>query len=504
MQVLLILPIVIPFVFAIIAVLAWRQRQIQRMLALTGTLGLLLAGFILLFSVLENGIQMTAIGNWPPPFGITLVADLFSAIMVVMAGIMGVSIVIFSIVSMDEARRSYGYYPLVLFLMMGMCGAFLTGDMFNLFVWFEVILISSFVLLTLGGERPQMEGAIKYFSLNLLVSAFFLGGVGIIYAIAGTLNMADLAQTLPQVENQGLVMVVAMMLLVAFGIKSALFPMFFWLPASYHTPPVAITTLFSGLMTKAGVYALVRVFTLVFTQDVAFTHNLILIISGFTMVVGVFGAVAQYDFRRLLSFHIISQIGYLIMGLGIFTVASLTGTIYFMIHVIIAKSALFLVSGIVSMIAGTYDLKKLGGFYRGFPALALFFIVPALALGGIPPLSGFWAKLLLVIGGLEAEQYLIVGVALFVSIFTLFSMTKIWAEAFWKDSPEIEIETIKERVAAVPANRMVVLLLPLIILATLTVVMGIAADPVIDLATQAAEQLMNPEGYIEVVLGAAP
>ncbi|MEQ9030510.1 MAG: proton-conducting transporter membrane subunit, partial [Aggregatilineales bacterium] len=403
MDILLVLPILVPMFTAILCVLAWQKRDIQRSLAVGGSLGLLIVGLSLLSVVLGEGIQVTAIGSWSAPFGIVLVADLFGTIMVIMAGLVGSAVTIFSLVSVDETRRSFGYYPVLLILLMGVCGASLTGDMFNLYVWFEIMLITSFVLLTLGSERVQLEGAIKYFALNLLVSAFFLTAVGVLYGLTGSLNMAALAQILPQSEHQGLVTVLAMIFLVTFGIKSAMFPLFFWLPASYHTPPVAVTTLFSGLMTKVGVYAMIRVFTLMFTNEASFTHNIILIMAGLTMFTGVVGAVAQYDFRRLLSFHIISQIGYLMMGLGLFTVASLTGTIFFMIHVIIAKSALFLVSGVSNIISGTYDLKKLGGLYKGYPVLAVLFFIPAMALGGIPPLSGFWAKLALVRAGLEQE-----------------------------------------------------------------------------------------------------
>ncbi len=503
-NVLLVLPILVPFVAGIICILAWQRRALQRAVTLISTTGLLIAGLVLLVTVQQYGIQTTSMGNWPAPYGIVLVADLFSALMVVIVGLVGISVAIYSIVSIHPRRESFGYYPVMLILLMGVCGAFLTGDMFNLYVWFEVMLISSFVLLALGGERAQLEGSIKYFSLNLLVSAFFLGAVGFLYSIAGSLNMADLAIALRRSDQSGMVTVLAILFLITFGIKAAVFPLFFWLPASYHTPPVAVTTLFSALMTKVGVYAAVRVFTLLFTQDVNYTHTLILIVAGLTMVTGVLGAVAQYDFRRLLSFHIISQIGYLMMGLGLFTVASLAGTVFFMVHVIIAKSALFLVSGVAFLLSRTYDLKHLGGLYKGFPLLAILFFIPAMSLGGIPPLSGFWAKLTLVNAGLASRQYLIVAVALGVSILTLFSMTKIWAEAFWKDSPIMDEKAIADSLAGVNRGQLILKLSPVILLAALTVVLGLAAEPLLNLATQAASQLLDTQGYIQAVLRTAP
>jgi len=501
MNLLLLLPSILPFVMGIICIATWGQRQLHRLIALGGTTGLLGVAFVLLLVVYQNGPVSTRIGNWPVPFGIVIVADMFSAIMVALAALMGFSVVIFSFATMDQQRERFGYYPSVLFLLMGVCGAFLTGDIFNLYVWFEIVLISSFVLLGLGGERAQLEGSIKYFALNLLISAFFLGAVGILYGMTGALNMADVSIKLSTTSQPELVPVVAVLFLVAFGIKAAVFPFFFWLPAAYHTPPVAVTTLFSGLMTKVGVYASVRVFTLLFTQQTDYTHGLILVIAGFTMVTGVLGAVAQYDFRRLLSFHIISQIGYLMMGLGLFSVLSLAGTVFFMVHVIIAKAALFLVSGIAHVVGGTYDLKKLGSLYAGYPLLATLFALPAFSLAGIPPLSGFWAKLTLVRAGLELEQYAIVLVALAVSVLTLYSMVKIWAEAFWKTSPIYDVDDVMRAVQAIPRRDYRMLLIPLLLLAALTVVLGVVAEPVMNLALEAGRQLYSNDLYLRAVLG---
>jgi multicomponent Na+:H+ antiporter subunit D len=366
------------------------------------------------------------------PFGITLVADLLSAIMVVLAGLMGLAVAVYSLASIDQQREAFGYYPLLHILLMGVCGAFLTGDIFNLYVWFEVMLIASFVLLALGSERPQIEGAIKYVTLNLMSSAIFLAAVGILYGVVGTLNMADLAVKLPTVTPPGLVTTLAMLFLVAFGVKAAVFPLFFWLPASYHTPPVAVSAIFAGLLTKVGVYAMIRVFTLLFVQNVGYTHTLILVMAGLTMLTGVLGAVAQNEFRRILSFHIVSQIGYMIMGLGLCTRLALAGSVFYIVHHIIMKTNLFLVSGVAYRLRGTFELKDLGGLYQAHPLLALLFLIPALSLAGMPPLSGFFAKLVLLQAGLEMGQYVIVAVALAVGLLTLVSMTKIWAEAFWK------------------------------------------------------------------------
>jgi len=258
MRILPLLPIFIPFVTAV-AALIWRGHpKVQRILGVAGAAALFLAALVLLQVVRQDGIQVVQLGNWPAPFGISIVIDIFSALMILITGLMGLVVAIYSLGTIDRPRENFGYYPFYFFLLMGVCGTFSTGDIFNLYVWFEVMLLSSFVLLTLGGERAQIEGAIKYVTLNLLSSAIFLTGVGILYAVAGTLNMADLAVQLKTEVPLGLVTTVAMLFLVAFGIKAAIFPLFFWLPASYHTPPVPVTAIFSGLLTKVGVYSMIR------------------------------------------------------------------------------------------------------------------------------------------------------------------------------------------------------------------------------------------------------
>jgi len=492
---LIVLPILLPLLVGASCVVVWRYVAAQRILTLAGSIVYLAVAVVLLERVASEGIQAVQKGAWIAPFGITLVADMFSAVMVATTGVVTLVIVVYSLGTMDRAREAWGYYPLFNILIMGVSGAFLTGDIFNLFVWFEVLLISSFVLLALGGERAQLEGAIKYVTLNLVASAFFLAAVGILYAMAGSLNMADLSQRLGDVAQPGLVTTLAILFLVAFGIKGAIFPLFFWLPASYHTPPVAVSAIFGGLLTKVGVYALIRVFTLLFLNNVDYTHTIILWAGGITMVTGVLGAVAQYEFRRLLSFHIVSQIGYMVMGLGFFTPLALAGTVFFIVHNIFVKTNLFLVSGVSHRLHGTYDLKKLGGLYRAHPWIGMLFLLSALSLAGVPPLSGFFGKLVLIKAGLGIEQFVLVAAALGVSLLTLFSMTKIWAEAFWKPLPD-------GTAVKATGGGMALLLGPIVTLAVLAVVMGVAAGPFFALAQQAGEQLLNPESYIRAVLGA--
>ena len=493
MRALVVLPVLVPLGTAIVCLALRSFRVAQRAASVVGAALLLVAAAALLHRVDTAGIQVMQMGAWPAPYGISLVADLLAAIMVLLTGITGLAVAVYSLGSIDEAREAHGYHPLFHVLLMGVSMAFLTGDLFNLYVAFEVMLMASFVLLALGGERAQLEGAVKYVTLNLLSSAMFLAAVGVIYGVAGTLNMADLALAVERGTAPGVITTLACLFLVAFGIKAAVFPLFFWLPASYHTPPVAVSAIFAGLLTKVGVYALLRAFTLVFTGDTALTHGLILVVAVLTMATGVLGAAAQFEFRRVLSFHIVSQIGYMVLGLGLFTPLALAGTVFYLMHHIVVKTNLFLIGGIVKHLGGTLDLAALGGLYRRRPGLALLFLVPAFSLAGIPPLSGFWGKLVLVKGGIEAGQYAVTAVALAVSLLTLFSMTKLWNEAFWKEPPEGRAVSV----APVPWT----LLGPVVALAAITVAIGIGAGPVFDLASRAAAQLADPSQYVRAVLG---
>lgn len=495
-----ILALLVPFITGIVCFLAWTRPDWQRIISLVGSGLALVASLLLLNATATDGIQVIHLAGWEAPYGVSLTADLLSAIMVVVTSLMGLLVGIYALDDIDESQEKRGYYILYQLMLTGVTGSFLTGDIFNLFVMFEIMLISSFALMSLVGNRPQIEGAMKYVVLNMVASSLFLASIGLLYGVMGTVNMADLALRMPAegADHPTLLTAIALLFLLAFGIKSALFPVFGWLPASYHTPPTAVTTIFGALLTKVGVYALIRIYTLIFAIDsiLFVVLPLLLLFSALTMVTGVFGAVAQYDFRRLLSFHIISQIGYLIMGIGIYTVSSLAGTIFFMVHVILAKAALFLVSGIVDKMAGTYDLKKLGGIYNNNIALSMLFFIPAMALAGIPPLSGFWAKFAVIRSGIEATEYWIVAVGLFVSVWTLYSMTKIWSYVFMRKRPDDVDQTMN----ALSTTSWWIRWSPTLAIGAITVLMGIFAGPLFELSTAAAEQLLDPARYIEAVL----
>ncbi len=495
------LPVFLPLAFMIFAFL-FRHFHGREYIAMGAAVLNLLISTVLLLQVSNDGMVKMQMGDWPAPYGITLIADRLSALMVLVSSIVFLASMIYSIQAVDTRRKSFGFYLFSFGILMGVNGSFLAGDIFNLYVWFEVMLMASFILTSHGGERFQLEGAIKYLILNLISSFFFVAGIGLLYGKMGTLNMADIAQKIMSFESMPPELNPAFSLIfIGFAIKGALVPFFFWLPASYHTPPPVVTALFAGLLTKVGIYSLIRFYSLFLYQDSEFWQPLILWIAGLSMVIGVITATSQFEFRKVLSFHIISQVGYVVMGLGIYNVAGLAGAIFFLAHNMISKTNAFLVAGFVHRQKGTLSLKVLGDFYKEHPLWAIFFFISAFSLAGLPPLSGFIGKYLLIKSGIEAQQMGIAFTALFVGFFTLFSMVKIWMEVFWKKTPEKSpMQIVQTAVFDEVPVHISWMKWTSGGMAIIIVLAGVFATPVVEYCTLAAESLMNPTEYIKFVL----
>ena len=494
---LLALPLLCPLAGVALSLLAWRRPLVQRGVSLVASLGLLLSAIALVAAVHDGTVLATQFGAWQAPFGISFVGDMLSAAMVLIAGIMAVAVGIYGLAGDARAREHALYHPLYQGLLLGVTGAFLTGDIFNLYVWFEVMLISSFGLLALGGTKAQIDAGVKYVTLNLVVTTLFLIAVAFLYGATGTLNMADLARVLPTVENQGLVTTLALLFLVAFGAKAAVFPLFYWLPAAYHTASAPVVAIFAALLTKVGVYAILRTFTLMLDGDAGVTAPIVGLIAAATMVTGVLGAAAHFDIRRILSFHIISQIGYMLLGIAVATPLAVGAAILYVIHHIVVKANLFLVAGAIERAGGSFHLKEIGGLYRGLPLLGMLFAIPALSLAGLPPLSGFWAKFGVIKASLDAGHIALAATGLVVGLLTLYSMLKIWNEAFWKAAPEMSVAAGR-RWASEPRTR-ALMLAPIAALAAITLTIGLWAEPFVDYSLRAGEQLLDKSAYIHAV-----
>ncbi|RYF79912.1 MAG: Na+/H+ antiporter subunit D, partial [Chitinophagaceae bacterium] len=357
------------------------------------------------------------------------------------------------------------------------------------------IIISSFVFITLGGKKVQIEGAVKYFTLNFLASMIFLTAIAVLYGLAGSLNMADLSTKILTIQNQGLVQVTAILFLVGFGIKSAIFPLYFWLPDSYHTPQAAISSIFAGLLTKVGIYALLRVFSLIFIPD-PFMKTLVVMLAGLTLISGGLGALVQTNMRKLFSYLIVCHIGYMIGGLGMFTVAALTGAVFYLIHDIIIKTNLFLVGGLVYKMSGELNMKRMGGIYANYPVLSLLMAIPLFSLIGVPPLSGFWPKIDLFKESFTTANYFLLGAFIFGSIVTLFVLARFWSEAFWKKPENVVRRPHIRYYDMMPKNEKAALIIPIIFLSFISLYIGLGAENIFRLSNKIATELIDTSAYI--------
>jgi len=485
---------------AIACLFFWNSPRIQRYLNLLGGLAHLTASSFLFVKVLNLGPQVLKMGGWTAPYGIVYVADLTSSILLMVTGLLATVIALYNFGGgIDEARERFGFHALSQFLIFGVSGAFVTGDIFNLYVCFEILLMSSFVLMVLGNTKEQLVGAFKYIVINLLSSTFFLVSIGMLYAQVGTLDFADLSVKLSTFSELPVsLQIISHLLFIAFGIKAGLFPLFFWLPASYHNPPIPASALFAGLLTKVGLYSLIRLYTFLFPHQGTGTFEWMWWISVATMVIGVIGAVSKMHIRRILSVHIISQVGYVTLALSLMTPIALAAALYYMIHNMLAKTSLFLISGIVENSNGTDYLKRTGGLFSSKIWLSVLFLVSALGLAGLPPLSGFFAKLFVVKAAADVGSYGSILVVLGVSVFTLFSMLKIWNEAFWKAPPVgAEFHPDQSFCGKFYSPQMI----SIFILSSGVLLMGVFAGPIFDVLTTAAQGMLDPTLYVEAVLG---
>jgi multicomponent Na+:H+ antiporter subunit D len=488
-------PILVPLLSAAAGMIAWRSPRLQRRFALTGCAVLLVAAVALVAVVAYTGPAVVPVGNWPAPIGVELRVDLLGALMVLITAVIGLACAIYAGAEEQDRQHEGGPWPLLMLLLMGVDGAFVTGDLFDLYVWFEVMLIASFVLLTYRGGLARLRGGLVYVILSLIGSTLFLIAVGLLYAGVRALDLTQLAERLTELRSARprLVLAIEGLLLASFGLKAAVFPLFFWLPASYHTPPAWVSALFAALLTKVGVYAMIRVAAGVFPPSPVVDDALV-VVAGLTMITGVLGALAHAHLRRILGFHIISQIGYMVAGLALATGDpaarrfAVAAAIFYVLHHIIVKANLFLIAGVIRRVRGTEALAGLGGVARSHPWLVLPFLVAAFSLAGLPPLSGFWAKLGIIQAGVAADRGLLVTAAVVAGLLTLLSMVKIWTQAFAGPVP-----------AGAPAGRLsraraLRFGAPIMVLAALTVAIGLYPEPLFELALGAADHVLRGGG----------
>ncbi|MFJ6113001.1 Na+/H+ antiporter subunit D [Agrococcus sediminis] len=433
------IPVLLPLLAAGITLTLARRPALQRIVSGT-TLGLVaVLALILCLGADAQGPIVLWVGAWPEGLGIVLVADRLSSLLVLVSSIVTAIVVIFpsrrDIADSADGAPVSVFHPTFLVLTAGVSHAFLAGDLFNLFVGFEMLLFSSYVLIMLGATKERVRAGSTYVTVSLLSSTLFLLAIAIVYAATGTVSFAQLPERLAALDP-GLQLVIQLLLLVVFGIKAAIFPLQSWLPDSYPTAPASVTAVFAGLLTKVGVFAIIRLQTLLFPHSPL--TELLLAVAILTLVLGILGALAQGEIKRLLSFTLVSHIGYMLLGVALGTEAGLAGAIFYIVHHILVQTALFIVVGLIERVGGSTSLARLGGL-ASVPLLAALYLIPALNLGGIPPFSGFLGKVALMDAALEvptplAVAAVVAGVA--TSLLTLLAVVRVWQRAFWQDRGE--------------------------------------------------------------------
>jgi multicomponent Na+:H+ antiporter subunit D len=479
-------PVAIPLVAGLLCA-ALPGRRLRWALSVVGAGASVAASAGLVAWVHRHGVAVVYFGGWPAPYGIVFAADLLGALMAAIGSWVALCTLLAFLA--DPHPRLDPFFHAGWHLMLaGMNGAFLTGDLFNLYVFFEVLLVASYFLLTLGSTRREAREAFGYVAVNLVASTLFLAAVALLYAAVGSVNLADLSRRLPEAPRE-LVRPAVSLLAVAFGVKAAVFPVYTWLPHAYALPRGPVAAYFGGMLTKVGVYALYRLFTTV--QPTRGPEPWLVAVAVLTMVFGVLGALAQEDVRRILSLHIVSQVGYMVFGLGLGTPEAWAGGLFYVLHNIGGKTALLLVGSAVESAYGSGALRVLSGLGHAHPWLGVCFAVPALSLAGIPPFSGFWAKVFLVRAGLEVGEAGAVAASLAVSLLTLLSMMKIFTGVFWGAAAERdEIPRIPRLHYAAVAG-----------MALLMVVWGLGGGVLFELTSAAARSLADPAAYADAVLG---
>ena len=522
------LAVLIPFLGAALNFIIVHRNRLQRGVTVGAMVLTLILNAFMLANVWNQGPQVVHLGDWAAPYGIVMVVDQLSALMLVISVVVSLAVLIYAVsegvASGDDEGPISIFYPTFLLLVAGVSHAFLAGDLFNLYVGFEILLTASYVLLTMGGTAQRIRAGVTYVVVSVISSILFLISLGMIYGATATVNMADLSVKLADLP-QGTQMQLHLMLLIAFGVKAAIFPLSFWLPDSYPTASAPVTAVFAGLLTKVGVYSIIRTETLLFpgTQ----IKDLLMWVALLTMIVGILGALAQIDIKRMLSFTLISHIGYMIFGIALGTQAALAAVVYYIAHHIVIQTSLFLVAGLIERRGGSTNVDRLAGMLKISPLLGVLYMIPALNLGGIPPFSGFLGKVALLEAGVEAGtwlSYLLVGVSVFVSLLTLMALIRVWNRVFLRNVDDAEYpdpvlrattaEGRRPRTSRAVAGksgsrfsgRSPVVLLPgtMVGATTALVAVGVAltvfAGPLFDLADNASENLNNPDRYVNAVL----
>lgn len=518
-DVLIPLMVTLPLLGAALALMFGRALRAQALISTGTLLATTVIAVLLLIEVDRNGAAVVEVGAWPTPWNIVLVVDRLSAIMLVISAVMLLGVLVYSIgQGVADGHRETPvtiFHPAYLILAAGLFDAFVAGDLFNLFVAFEMLLGASYVLLTLGGTGARIRAGVTYIITSLVSSVFFLAAIAMLYGATGTVNMAHMAVRIAELPADT-VMLLHLMLLLGFAIKAAVFPMSFWLPDSYPTAPAPVTAVFAGLLTKVGIYALIRTETLLFPGLVDGNDLTLplMFVALLTMVVGILGATVQADIKRLLSFTLVSHIGYMVFGVALGSQLGMSSTVYYVVHHITVQTTLFLVVGLIERIGGTTSMTRLAGLLKSVPFIAILFLIPALNLGGIPPFSGFLGKAGLFLAGAEQGGWvvwvLLAGGAL-TSLLTLYALARVWNMAFWRAEEELEggyestlldtlVENPEDDGTTETKTTPRLMVWATVAMVALTLALTVFAGPLFELADRTAAEIQDPASLVSLIL----
>lgn len=464
---------------------------LRKAIAITSCILQLLLSLTSIWQCKNGHILVSMMGGWSAPFGIALVIDLFSAIFLFATLLVFLSAILYGMYESNPSRQNFLHLPLLFFLLTGTNLTLITGDFFNLFVAFEIMLTSSYALFSLEAGQGKVKAIYPYVAINLAGSMLFLWAAAMIYGLTGNLNMAALSQFLDKEPTSPLVIAISFILLCVTGLKAGIFPLYFWLPDSYPTLPYSLAGLFGGVLSKIGIYVLMRLFITVLPHNVPFLYEGMIFLGTVTMIFGVLGAISKTSIKGILSYHIVSQVGYIVWSIGMFTPIALSAALLFTIHNMWVKASLFFYGGITGQFYGTDWLKKMGGAWNILPLVGTIFLLQALSLAGLPPLSGFWGKYLMIREGIHTYHLFPVFIAFITSWLTLFSMMKIWNAVFWQvpRHPYEQLDNLK-------TNQLLISGLGLVIG---SLMLGFGMEYSYSIAENAISILSNKKHYIEYV-----
>lgn len=485
----LIYPIILPLLTGMILVFFRENIRFQQWISAISMIVLIGLSAFSIHHVSQNGILVLELGGWSAPYGIVLVGDMLAVILVCIASFVTLMCLIYGFSELESGHKKHFVYPLILIMLAGVNGSFLTGDIFNLFVFFEVMLIASYVLVVLGGQKRQLREAIKYVLINVVASTLFVIATAYLYSVTGTLNMAHLSERVASAGQDGLLTAISFLYLTVFGLKSGLL-LFFWLPGSYSAPPAPISALFAALLTKVGVYTVIRTFTLIFHNVPDITNTVMLWMAGITMILGALGAVAFWEIRKILAYNVVVSIGFILFGVALATEQSFAGAVFYLVHDMLAKALIFITAGTIISIFGTDKLRNFSGLILFRPLLGWLFFIAVLALAGVPPLSGFVGKVMILQGALSKGELMFSIIGILSSLLVLYSVLKIFIHSFWGETLMSKGEEHSTGKSA---------LLPGTILAVCIAALGLGAEWVNTYIYQAVDVMMNPALYIKAV-----